>query len=89
MTDVSTDTDNGGFLAAEGTKRTLGSLIVIALTVVAIGVLTVVAAVAVKGDETMLKSVVDSLQPGTLVVAAISAIAGMAAGIGISNRSNE
>lgn len=81
-----TDPDGTVLLASEGTKKTLGTFIVIALTAIALGVLALIAAVAIRGDQTMLNTVVDSVQPGTVVVAAISAVAGIAAGIGLANR---
>lgn len=71
------DYENG-----EQTKRTLGALIVFALTGVAGGVLALLA-FALSVDPETLSVVTDTVQPGTIIVAVISALGGLAAGAGL------
>jgi len=67
----------------EKTKRTLGVIVVFALTGIALAVLGLLAFTVFRGNPETLDVISATVQPGTVVVAAISAIAGIAAGAGL------
>lgn len=67
----------------EKTKRTLGVIVVMALTGIAMAVLGLLALTVFRGNAETLDVISATVQPGTVVVAAISAIAGIAAGAGL------
>lgn len=73
----------------ETTKRTLGSIVVLSLTTLVSATLGLLAFTVFRGDQAMLDAVIQSVQPGTIVVAGISAVAGIAAGAGLNNNSKQ
>ena len=80
VTEETALTSNG-----DKTKRTLGVVVVMSLTVIAIAVLGLLAFVAFRSDASNLKLISDTVQPGTVIVAIVAAIAGIAAGAGLKD----
>ena len=68
------------------TQRHVGQMLVLALTVIALTTMIVMAIVSTTSSEANYKEFIGSIQPGTIIVACIAALGGIAAGVNLKEK---